>query len=89
MRQLIKSYIDSRSQSMKREKRQAAALRFARNLRVGHEQWLLYRDARCASYVIEYNFPANTAGYERESCKLDLSSIQLQHYTSMLASLDK
>lgn len=89
MRQLINSYIDTKSKSMTEEKRQAAALRFARNLRVGHEQWLLYRDARCASYVIEYNFPASTSGFELESCKLDLSGLQLQHYSSMLSLLDK
>jgi hypothetical protein len=89
MRQLINSYIDTKSKSMTEEKRQAAALRFARNLRVGHEQWLLYRDARCASYVIEYNFPPSTSGFELESCKLDLSGLQLQHYSSMLSMLDK
>ncbi len=89
MRQLINSYIDTKSKSMTEEKRHAAALRFARNLRVGHDQWLLYRDARCASYVIEYNFPASTSGLELESCKLDLSALQVQHYSSMLAALDK
>lgn len=89
MRNLVGSYIATRSKAMVEEKRKAAAQRFARNLRVGHEQWLMYRDARCASYVIEYNFPANTSGFEMESCKLDLSGLQLQHYASMLASLDK
>lgn len=89
MRQLINSYIDTKSKTMTEEKRQAAALRFARNLRVGHEQWLLYRDARCASYVIEYNFSSSTSGFELESCKLDLSGLQLQHYSSMLTSLEK
>lgn len=86
---LITSYIDTKSKAMAEEKRKTAALRFARNLRVGHKQWLLYRDARCASYVIEYNFPPNTSGFEMESCKLDLSSLQLQHYAAMLTSLDK
>lgn len=89
MRQLINDYIDTKSKSMTEEKRQSAVQRFARNLRVGHDQWLLYRDARCASYVIEYNFPASVSAFERESCKLDLSALQLQHYSSMLATVNK
>jgi hypothetical protein len=89
MRNLVGSYIATRSKTMVEEKRRTAAQRFARNLRVGHQQWLLYRDARCASYVIEYDFPAEARGFEMESCKLDLSALQLQHYSSMLASLEQ
>ena len=89
MRHLVGSYIATRSKAMVEEKRKSAAQRFASNLRIGHAQWLKYRDARCASYVIEYNFPAKTRAFEMESCKLDLSGLQLQHYASMLASLDK
>jgi hypothetical protein len=89
MRTLVGSYITTRSEDMAVEKRKAAAQRFARNLRIGHQQWLQYRDARCASYVIEHNFPADSSKFEMESCKLDLSALQLQHYTSMLAALEK
>ena len=89
MRRLVGNYIDTKSKSMAEQKRANAATRFARNLRVGHDQWLLYRDARCAAYVIEFNVPSSSSAFEMESCKLDLSSLQLQHYTTMLTSLDK
>lgn len=87
MLRFVRSYIDIKSKSMVKENRKSATTGFARNLRVGHAQWLRYRDARCASYVIEYNFPASSRAFEMESCKLDLSSLQSRHYSSMLTSL--
>lgn len=89
MRRAVDTYIDAKSKTMVEENRKTSVQRFASSLRGGHKQWLLYRDARCSSYVIEYNFPASDRQFEMEACKLDLSALQLQHYSTMLSSIQK